>query len=528
MYIFRILFATIFLVAAVSQATIGAQSKSTNQDGLSSKLLEACKKDDKTAAKAAIKAGANVNAQDSLGNTPLIFAAQSHDMQLIDILLQSGSKVIMQNDNGENAIDVLGENSNGIEAKLKLQFAIARDKALAEQLMQAIIDNNTTKALDLLKQGAYIDYKNKSIEQQPTPLLLALDLGNIEVAKAIIKAGARVERAADNGATPLFFAIGSIEITRLLIDAGANVNARLKDGVYLITAAVISKSTSAVQILIDAGADVNSVNSEGDSSLHYAADAGDVDMVKFLLTKKAVVDKESKVQGTPLHHALDKMHPDVVAELLKAGANPNKKTNKGATPLMFAALKGDLASAKLLLQNGADADLTNDTGETALAIAQKHKQTEIVAVLTSSAKTRPVEQTVSEMKKEIDSDQVRILFKAVSTKNIEQVAALLKGGFSPNVKNEKGETALMIAAENEDVVSANLLLTFGADINAQDNEGMTALMHAVAKDSLFSTANLIKKEAKKDIKDKQGRTALSIAQEGKGIVLMMYAKDLKN
>lgn len=181
-------------------------------------------------------------------------------------------------------------------------------------------------------------------------------------------------------------------------------------------------------------------------------------------------------------------------------------------------------------------NLTDDEGETALLIAQKEKQTEIAAILTPSTKPRPTTPTVAEMnkevaemKKQIDSDQTRIMMEAVSKKNnAERVLDFLKAGFTPNVKNEKGETPLMIATDNEDMLTIGLLLDYGANINAQDNEGMTALMRAVAKDLLFQTAALLEKGARKDIKDKQGRTALSIAKETKGMVLTMYQKKLEN
>jgi ankyrin repeat protein len=530
----QIFIVSLILADAQSSSTQETRTETRQQRRADDALLRACQDGDLMLAKGTLNAGANVNVQNSDGNTPLILAAKNNQVQLIELLLQSGAKVIIQNDQGENAIDVLGENS--VATRDKLQSAIAKDKLLAEQFTQAIFDKDTAKALELLKQGAYIDFIDKTFEEQATPLIVALDRGNFEVVKALVKAGARLERAGIDGATPLFYALNSKEITKLLIDAGANVNATGKDEMKPLMMAIRNKQPSIVQLLIEAGAEVNSADRKGNTPLHYAAYEGDLETIKFLLSKNAIVDKENKFHATPLHYAANSMHSEFIGALLKAGANPNKKSDKGYTPLMAVVVKGDLPSTKLLLQNGADANLTDDDGETALSIAQKEKQTEIAALLTPSTKTQPTNTTVAEMtkevsqmKKEFDADQTRIMLEAVSKKdNFVTVSNLLKAGFPPNVKNEKGETALMIATDNEDTVTMNLLLDFGADINAQDNEGMTALMHAVAKNLLLQTANLLKKGAKKDIQDKKGRTALSIAKEVKGIVFTMYQKELGN
>lgn len=489
-------------------------------------LLEACEHNNQKAAKAALKAGANINAQNDIGVTPLNFAVMYNDPQFIDLLLQAGAKVIIQSDYGTNALDILRPSSNGI--KEKLEAAMAKDKALAEQFMQAVLEDKTDKALELLQEGAYLDFADNRLPEHLNALMVAVDRNNIELVKALLKAGARLERADKNGLTALFYA-NSWEILKLLIDAGADVNARRKYGINPIMGAARDRDSIIVQSLIDAGANVNSEDLGGNSPLFYATASGKIEMIKFLLSKNADVNKENKDHKNLLHYAIENGHPEVVPILLKSGVDPNKKSYKGYTPLMIAARNGDLTAMNLLLENGADSSLTNDDGETALMVAQREKKTEIAATLTKSTKTQSANSIVSEMKKEINSDQVKILFTAVSVKNnFGQVLGLLENGFSPNLKNEKGETPLMIATDNEDGLMINLLLRFSADINAQDNEGMTALMRSVAKDLFLSTPTLLNKGAKKDIQDKKGRTALKIAEEVKGTVWTLYQKQLEN
>jgi ankyrin repeat protein len=65
---------------------------------------------------------------------------------------------------------------------------------------------------------------------------------------------------------------------------------------------------------------------------------------------------------------------------------------------------------------------------------------------------------------------------------------LLDTGIDVNIKNNKGKTALMYAAENEDnegrIVSVTMLLEAGADVNIEDDDGMSALDYAIENNNL--------------------------------------------
>ena len=59
------------------------------------------------------------------------------------------------------------------------------------------------------------------------------------------------------------------------------------------------------------------------------------------------------------------------------------------------------------------------------------------------------------------------------------LAFLLKRGARADLQNDKGETALSIAAQRGWVEGARLLLTRGASVDLPDSKGQTPLMHAV-------------------------------------------------
>ena len=61
------------------------------------------------------------------------------------------------------------------------------------------------------------------------------------------------------------------------------------------------------------------------------------------------------------------------------------------------------------------------------------------------------------------------------------VLILLANSADVNMKNEKGETALMIAAQEGHRKGVNALLGFDADENLTDSKGETALAKAIKR-----------------------------------------------
>ena len=97
---------------------------------------------------------------------------------------------------------------------------------------------------------------------------------------------------------------------------------------------------------------------------------------------------------------------------------------------------------------------------------------------------------------------------------------LLANGADPNVRDKKGQTALIQVGLHSKVEIARLLLTNGVDPNIQDKHGRTALIEAAMWGRVDTVNILLTHRADRDIVDKQGRTALSrAAQQGYNAVV---------
>ena len=101
--------------------------------------------------------------------------------------------------------------------------------------------------------------------------------------------------------------------------------------------------------------------------------------------------------------------------------------------------------------------------------------------------------------------------KAILEKDIGKVKTLLRNGVSPNSKNEKGVTVLMMASAKGTLEIVQTLVAKGATINEKTPWGTTALSLAAEYGNEDIIKWLIKKGANIKIKDQYGGTALTQA-----------------
>jgi uncharacterized protein len=80
-----------------------------------------------------------------------------------------------------------------------------------------------------------------------------------------------------------------------------------------------------------------------------------------------------------------------------------------------------------------------------------------------------------------------------------------------NVRDNKGRTALILAAEKNDEESVALILGFKADVNKKDEDGRSALHHAVSKGALGTTKLLLQNGADPNLIDGNGMSPLKNA-----------------
>jgi ankyrin repeat protein len=227
--------------------------------------------------------------------------------------------------------------------------------------------------------------------------------------------------------------------------------------------------------LLDAAASLEARDRLGAMPLARAARAGHA---ALFLSQGAAIDARNLVGVTALYAAAENERQATVALLLAKGADPNLPGRSGVTPLAAAAFKGNDRIVGELIARKADPNVVDATGKSAMTYAAARG------------------------------------FALV-------VRRLIDAGVDAGRAYGNDLTALMWAAGHEDGVGARsaldviaLLLDAGAPVDAVDNRGRTALMVAAELGRPAIVEVLLARGADRAITDKGGKRAADLAANG--------------
>ena len=133
-------------------------------------------------------------------------------------------------------------------------------------------------------RGMNIDVSLKDVVGR-TPLRIAAEKGDLDVATFLIEKGADVNITDANGNTPLIFIInktGNLEITELLLEKGAAVNTQNRSGETALMYAAWRGHINIVRFLLENRADATLRNRQGDTALTLAESKGHLEILEML------------------------------------------------------------------------------------------------------------------------------------------------------------------------------------------------------------------------------------------------------
>lgn len=289
-----------------------------------------------------IEAGADVNARDADGRTPLIYMAPwCTRPDVAQLLLTHGAEIDARDDGGNSA--------------LTLAAACQRRDGHAwgdhARLVRFLLDNGAT--LDL-HTAAVLDRQEEAVA------LLHAQPNRIDARDRIV-ARDRLGWNVVDGATPLHRAAdcGHAGMVRLLLRHGADVNSVDARGRTPFLLAAHDFGTRKAQPSPDA---TELLLSGAPIDIFKGAVLGRNESVTDLLNRAATrIDARDSGDNTPLHLAAWNCKPDIVDLLIRHGADVNARNRRGESPLTLAISygrgEGLNAVTDQLLAAGAEVDL---------------------------------------------------------------------------------------------------------------------------------------------------------------------------
>jgi uncharacterized protein len=199
-----------------------------------------------------IQAGADVNARDKTGGTPLMKAATVPDAENISELLKRKAEIIRE---------LL---KAGADPQLQDNFG-------GTPWEQAIIKNQ--QELVVAFEGV-----------KETQMIVAASTGDVSVVKKMIEEGADVNYKDSDGWSALSEAslAGQVDVLKLLIDSHVDVNLKHQKGWTALMVAAQKNQIQAAQVLLKAGADPKIRSDDGVTAAMIAIKQGNNDLAELL------------------------------------------------------------------------------------------------------------------------------------------------------------------------------------------------------------------------------------------------------
>ena len=444
------------------------------------RLVTAAAQRDTEMVRALIEEGIDVTTARADGVTALLWAAHWDDAEAVQILLRAGANANAGDDHGVTPLARACENAS---AAVVTQLLDAGADPNASQmngltpLMTAARTGNPDVVKALLSRGANLNAATATTQE--TALMWAIVERHPDIVRELVEHGADVDPMPQQALSPLMAAAGNgdIDTAKLLLEAGARVNDTGADGAHPLAYAIVVGQSAFAHFLLDHGADPNGAIG-GVTALHAAA--GPVDTWLRAWNRSGRGRARGRIQ-------LDERQP-LVNALLARGADPNARLTAsemtgqgfvrngaydtfttgtgdvaGATPLWVAAYATNPGADRMrfgrrnpnstgeilrsLLAAGARPDLTSEDGTTALMAAAGCGR----AAHWTNTPRAPRQPTAE-----------------------AAVDILIEAGVDVNATNEADFTALHCAAFSGLPEIVRSLVAHGADIDARDWRGRTA------------------------------------------------------
>jgi len=338
---------------------------------------------------------------------------------------------------------------------------------------------------------------------RPSPLYYACLLGFCDLAKALLRQGARFDVGGGKHRFPLLAAVtsGHEDVVRLLLDKGDDANRRFKNGNAAIIRAASQGYSDIAQLLISHGANPDARDKRHLTALHWAVRQDKDDIVPILLASGANINAKDIDGRTALHYTLHFEQPNryMFNILIDKGVDVLGSDVFGQTMLHYAVWHKDLECVQSLIAAGAQVDKQDHRGWTALQQATSVLWAEGVYYLLSSCYAEPdlrneqgqtalhctilhviemndegSENNYEDSEKKVEDSEKKVEDPGWGRIGADIIRYLLGASADQSIKDEAGLTPLELARSSRSTCLGDVLKVL---VSAQTQGDQPAVMH---------------------------------------------------
>jgi ankyrin repeat protein len=438
-----------------------------------------------------VEYGADINQKSEEGYTALDYAVANRYRQIVAYLLENGAEL------SQETLSLTKDNAwSGYSYEITkhiLEAGIEDGLHYEDPLVEAAVLGDSDKTIELLKQ-------NRGEYPEEIPFFIA-SYCDIDALKYLADNGVDLNLKDNSGTSLLGFAAkgGKVENVEYLASQGAEINPTAWSSLDFspLSLSMQENNYETASCLLQQGAEFfspeygiwggMSVSGEGVSlprnELEAAAVNGNIEMIELLRQYDYPFNNTNVIYAGGI--AIEKNQLNVVNFFLKNEFVDVNCHEGNKSLLSFATDAGNIDAVELLLQYGARSEeddaiiagasrfgnyavverlakngVSKNALNTALVSATEHGNFDIVKLLVESGAT---------------DIQAPVLFAAAMGSHILQY--FLDQGAEINYQFEKNSnnTALMVAAANQNSFGVKALLEAGADTTLTNTQGQTAL-----------------------------------------------------
>jgi ankyrin repeat protein len=238
------------------------------------------------------------NNGDSYTINPIMKAAESGYIDIVEKLLKKGANINDKNNLGWDAFTVACRNKDTIIAKLLLEFG---EENGAEN--RADINTTDSEGIPILSWACAQGQTNR----------------DINLVNFLLENGADMYKQDNEGYHPFVRACRYEKIVELFLNKNPDIiNSQSKNKSTCLIRASQEKKIEVIKLLVERGADINQKGFADYTAIYWSCgENGNIDIVKYLLEKGADVNVQGYNGYNPLHHASYFGQKDIVKLLLE-------------------------------------------------------------------------------------------------------------------------------------------------------------------------------------------------------------------